>query len=194
MKKQMLKQTILAALVGVGLAACADAPQAPLGPSAPTAPSLATNVGPSNVVGLRWRSALDTAVTASATIGVFGGRVDVPSLGTHLVVPPGAVLEPTRFAITALPGRLVAFDFEPAGSRFVVPLLLTQEKKHVTGVAPSIVSVPTLGYFASDAALNQSLGTAVVSELARPLAINALGDVTFPVWHFSGYIVSWGRN
>src|SRR4051794_24923521 len=46
-------------------------------------------------------TALSTPLSSSVVIGVFGGRITIPGAGLSVVVPPGAVLSPTRFTATA---------------------------------------------------------------------------------------------
>ena len=197
-----MKRTLLAALtsvlVGGVLAACSDTSRAPLAPSEPAAPNALLGLGGSTsqqVYGALWKTPLAQDIHVSKTIGVLGGAIDLPATGLHIIVPPGAVLKSTNFGVTALAGRIVAYDFQPAGTRFLLPLVVTQSS------APIQMTPPLLGldlmrpaYFKSATDLNQSAGTAAVSELLPQITIDLLGNMVFTVPHFSGYIVSWSMQ
>ena len=69
---------------------------------------------------------LATSQSTSAVIGAFGGRLSLPGAGLTVVVPPFAVASPTRITVTAVAGNQVAYEFEPHGTHFLVPLVVTQ--------------------------------------------------------------------
>jgi hypothetical protein len=194
---------LLAVAVGAAVVACADgSPPSPLAPGPTDVAALAAKApkpaagAKTQVNGLRWKTPLAADVAAQATIGTEGGTVAIPSLGVTLVVPPGAVQQPTPFEVRAVAGRLVALHFEPSGTNFPVPLVLRQSADALDRASfpRSPVTPLELGYFASDADLDQANGAAAVTEVRPALALNLGREVAFPVWHFSGYIVSWGRR
>ena len=183
------------------LGACADGPAAPT--AAPLAPTAAPQSGLlSNLLNvtvgglatvLQRPTALTAPVTVSATIGTAGGSLSVPGTGLTLTVPAGAVQKATTFTITAPAGRGIWYEFGPSGSRFAVPLVVTQE-------LPATLLGGLLGpakleavYFA-DGTQNEATGTALAKEVL-PISFNAPGTkATFRVTHFSGYMVSTGRS
>jgi hypothetical protein len=119
--------TALGLAVAAGLTslatACGDGPTAPAAPAAaaPSAYTTGTTAGTAVAVRtLLWNSAAVQA-TSSAVIGAAGGTLALPGGGT-LVVPKGAVLSSTTFSATRLPGRIVAYDFQPHGRTFAAPL------------------------------------------------------------------------
>lgn len=198
------------------LAACADAPSAPraAAPVATDAPSLGRSgllggvvggavggvvdgvVGTVHgvltpVTGLLWAKPA-TAVTVSGMIGAEGGTLAIPN-GARLVVPRGAVATPVRFSITRLPGRIVAYDFQPHGLRFAVP---AQIEHPIAGMALHGVAPAHLegAYFEDAALLDQTTGRAQVSEFRPTTVALDKGSVRFTVDHFSGYMVSTGRS
>ena len=65
---------------------------------------------------------LKNDITVKAVIGSKGGTLTIPDAGLTLVVPAGAVKSNTTFTATAIAGRLVAYEFEPHGTTFAVPL------------------------------------------------------------------------
>jgi hypothetical protein len=202
--------TLGAVALTVLAAACADAPSAPRAAAidAPTAARSSSLLGGvvggviggvvstvtgvlTPVTGLQWAKPA-TAATVSGVIGAEGGSIAVPN-GARLIVPRGAVAGPVTFSITRLPGRIVAYDFQPHGLRFAVPAQIEQPIGNVDlrGVATSSIEG---AYFESAAALDQSAGTAQVSEFRPTEVLIGRGVVRFTVDHFSGYMVSTGRT
>lgn len=166
------------------------------GVTAPTPSSSAANrlllSAPETVTVVTRDTPLASAVTASATIGAFGGSITVPGTGLKVVVPPFAVTSPTTITVTALAGSQVAYEFEPHGKQFLVPLLVTQNLVGTSAYSGGLITNHTLfgGYFASTSDLNPSAGTGIVSEILG-VALNLTAKTaTFPVFHFSGYLVA----
>ena len=134
---------------------------------------------------------LQQNISVSAVIGQDGGTISIPAAGLTLVVPPGAVTSSTKFTATALAGRLAAYEFEPRGTKFPVPLQFSQDLTKLSLLG--IVTAPVLdgAYFTDTSKLNQVLGRAAVSEIL-PATVDLLRlQVGFPINHFSGYLVSW---
>ncbi|WP_284349560.1 hypothetical protein [Roseisolibacter agri] len=192
-----------------GLAACADAPSAPR-PVATDAPSRGLLGGVTGVVGgvvggvvstveailtpvtgMLWSSPV-TAVTVSGVIGAQGGSIAIPN-GARLIVPAGAVGGPVAFSISRVPGRIVAYEFQPHGIRFAVPVVIEQP---LAGINLSGISTSSIegAYFADVTALDQTKGSAQVSEFRPTVVLKDRGVVRFTVDHFSGYMVSSGRS
>jgi hypothetical protein len=184
-------------------AACADGPTAPAGPSAAPsaepAPHMASTTGATTsaavaVRTLLWNSPV-TQATTSAVIGWGGGTLPLPG-GGALVVPQGAVSSPTAFSATRLPGRIVAYDFEPHGRTFAAPLTV-----RVPGAGNNLAAVAGSGtatlqgaYFPSSNGFDQARGSAAVTEFAPSTTLAwDRSWVSFPVRHFSGYLMSTGR-
>jgi len=176
------------------LAGCARDAVSPVEPtvSAPSTPSAGLLSGLLQpVLGVTRTTALSKDVTVSAVIGKAGGTITIPDAGLTLVVPPGAVSSNTKFTATAVAGRMVAYEFEPHGTKFAVPLQFSQDLRKVTLV--STLTAPFLNgaYFSSRDNLNQTLGIAAVTELL-PATVDLLKlRVSFPIKHFSGYLVSY---
>jgi hypothetical protein len=196
--KRSLLAAATAALLGSSLVGCADTSKSPLEPSATQSNSLlGLNLGGTStstkVYGALWKSELTSDLHATASIGPLGGTLKLPATGLTVVVPPGAVLKQTTFGVTALKGRMVAYDFQPAGTRFIVPLIVTQSAAPVNMNAPVVgLGLMRPGYFQAATDLDQTSGQATVTELLPQITLDLLGNITFTVPHFSGYIVSWG--
>lgn len=195
-----LLRASLASLAAAALvSACADDTRSPVSPDLPTVRQPSALLGlvstSQQVVSAEWRTPLAQSLTATASIGPLGGVLELPATGLRVVVPAGAVLRQTQFGVTALAGRIVAYDFQPAGSRFLVPLVVTQNGALVNTTAPSsLLTTLRPGYFQSATDLDQTSGAARIAELLPPIATNVFGQLTFTVSHFSGYIVCWGRS
>ena len=97
--------------------------------------------------------------------------------------------------MTAVAGNQVAYEFEPHGIKFVTPLLITQSLAGTSAAnAGSLQSNLYGGYFANVSDLNPAAGTAVVSELLGVALNLSAKTATFPVYHFSGYLVATSEN
>ena len=133
---------------------------------------------------------LKSAVSASATIGPLGGVLALPSAGLTVVVPPLAVKSLTKMRVTALAGSSVAYEFEPHGIKFTVPLVATQSLKGTQAQSGGLINPLSLfaGYFPDSKQITS------VSELLN-LNVNLLGQTSvLTIWHFSGYIIATGRS
>ena len=175
------------------LAGCARDAASPVEPTTtiPSKPSPAL-LGLTPVRGVTRSTALATDISVSAVIGKSGGTLSIPAAGLTLVVPAGAVNANTKFTATALAGRLVAYEFEPHGTTFAVPLQFSQDLTKTNLLGTLTGSVLMKGaYFTSKDNLNTTLGVGLVNELI-PATTDLLNfRVRFPIKHFSGYLVSW---
>lgn len=179
------------------LAACSADPNvtATTEPLQPHASVQALQVGPlpvgtlASVRPLTRRSPLRTDLSASARIGAAGGVLRLPQAGLTVTVPPGAVTSPTNFSVTALAGSDVAYEFEPHGTVFLRPLTAVQELRGTRHLLAG--SALMAGYFPNRSALSTSgLGTLVSERIAGAVDLRRT-SFTWPIEHFSGYIVAW---
>ena len=208
--KNKLVASVLAVAVAAVAIACSDTQGTPLGPRELAGPSLGrapqgvpthvptTVPAPATTVvqAVLWKWTLRKSVSASALIGPEGGVLTLAATGLRLVVPAGAVSTPTQFSVTAQPGRIVAYDFQPAGTHFAVPLRFEQDQSLLARpqTAPSQTAVLRLGYYLGASDLDQTNGRASVAEQNDMLPTLSASSYDFPVNHFSGYIVSWGMQ
>ena len=175
------------------LAGCARDAASPVEPTAaiPSKPSSAL-LGLLPVRGVTRAVPLAQDISVSAVIGAKGGTITIPDAGLTLVVPPNAVSKNTTFTATAIAGRLVAYEFEPHGTTFAVPLQFSQDLKKTSLLGA--LTGPLLmdgAYFTSRDKLNTTLGVALVSEKLDAVTDLLNFRVGFPINHFSGYLVSW---
>ena len=140
------------------------------------------------VTGLQWSRPV-TQETATKVIGPSGGSFSIPG-GIKVTVPKGAVSSNTTFSVTRLPGNIVAYDFQPHGTKFAVPLVIEHSTKQFNLLQLLLARNVRAAYFPNPSLLNQGAGTAVVSEF-RPTSLTLdKSTVKFTVDHFSGYMVS----
>jgi hypothetical protein len=174
------------------LAGCARDATSPVEPTAvvPSKPS-SSLLGLLPVLGVTRSTPLAKDITVSAVIGSKGGTITIPDAGLTLIVPANAVSKNTTFTATAVAGRLVAYEFEPHGTTFAVPLQFQQDLKKTSLLSTLTAPLMRGAYFTDRSKLNQSLGGALVTELL-PATLDLLRSrVSFPIKHFSGYLVSW---
>jgi hypothetical protein len=131
---------------------------------------------------LRRTSSLSNDIEVRKTIGALGGTI-VLSTGLTVIVPPLAVKSPTEFRIKARKGAYLAYDFEPHGIKFGVPLKIIQSLQGVQN-ADSIIFC----YYPD--ASKMTLVTQLRSVVVDPNKLTATTSVT----HFSGYIFAGGRG
>jgi len=117
--------------------------------------------------------------SATKTIGPLGGSI---SAGPHtLVIPPGALLNPTTITMTAPTGLGVnAVKFQPEGLRFVAPAVLTMSYSNCNLLGKLLPK--RIAY--TDDNLN------IITYL---LSLDNLFSkyVTGKVNHFSDYVIAW---
>lgn len=172
--------------------ACASdsstSPQSPVAPPSAASRDLlggllggGSTAGTKTVVPLLRTTPLAADVSVSQTIGPLGGVLAIPQAGLTIVVPPLAVGKATAFKITARKGSYLAYDMEPHGTKFLVPLVATQSLVNTSARGLLNLSL-SLGYYPDPAhvtSVSELLGVQV--DLLRLTAVS-----TIP--HFSGYI------
>lgn len=148
----------------------------------------------SSVTGLLRLVPLNREVTRSVTVTrAAGGQLYIPETGLRLTVPAGAITtDRLTITVTALPGRLVAYEFQPHGTQFAKPLSFSQELSATSWVTSLLKPSLSGGYFKDADQLDTRTG---VAEIDEELAATVLdGKVRFDIRHFSGYMVSTGRK
>jgi hypothetical protein len=181
----------------MALAGCSD--RAPVAPSAPPPSQLLglPILSSSKEVTVMQRAApLANDISTGAWIGPLGGSLRIPEAGLSVTVPPGAVLSRTYFSATALKGNLVAYEFGPHGKKFLVPLIMNQSTNGLNlldGLTNTLFPIQA-AYFPSRDGIDLESGTATVTELLPVKLDLGLGNITFTVGHFSGYLLASGRS
>ena len=185
------------------LTGCGDAPTGPrsLAAGSPRFEMTSTNPTPtSKVKGLTRLATLAHAVVVTKTIPDGGGKIDVPGTDFSLEIPKGAFEgKSMTFTITAYAGKVIAYDFEPHGTVFLKPLKATQHLAKTTW--KNLSQLPGYSYndwagayFADYSQVDDVVGNATVNELLPCLIDWKGGTLTFYIPHFSGYMISTGRD
>lgn len=157
------------------------------------APAHRTILGSPTTVNVVTRDTPIGAQSVSATIGAFGGVLNLPGAGLRVIVPPFAVSSPTLMTVSAVAGNQVAYEFEPHGINFLVPLVVTQNLVGTSALSGGLLPKPIVaGYFASLSDLDPLAGTGLVSELLNTSVSLLTKKATFVVFHFSGYLIATG--
>jgi hypothetical protein len=210
-RARIARGVLAAAIALAGLTtACADAPSSPL--AAPAAPSAAKGgkqqdtvsaatstttttvlATPSTAQGLLRTTPLAAPVTTSFVVTPLGGTFTLPGAGLLVVVPPNAhPAGPITITATAVPGDVVAYEFEPHGTVFAAPIVAVQDLTATNWQSKGTGATYDVGYFSASTDLDLGAKTALVRELL-PRTIDVLGvRLIFQMSHFSGYMVSWG--
>jgi hypothetical protein len=189
-------RVVLAAMVAMAATACSDAPQQ--SQLSPQAPALASSRTATFEATVQRRTPLATDITRSIVVSDNGGTIEIPEAGLRVDVPSGALPKSAgtiRISVTAFAGSQLAYEFSPAGTQFVRPLRFQQDLNYVT-LDPRMLSKsrPSISYFKSRSDLDETQGVAATYESLFSSFDLSGHTVKADVWHFSGYVVAWGRN
>lgn len=208
-RKLTVRATIVALGVAVMAAACA--------PDRVTAPAPAQSSG--SLLGLvggvintvtslllpavQRGSVLARDISVSQTIGPDGGTISIPKAGMTITFSPGAVSAPVNITATANAGGYYVYTFKPHGIQFSAPVVITQDMSNAqaSGLLGGLLSVQG-GYMPDGISdLNLSTGNVSVSEQLPATTVyvqDASGQLvpmtSYSVQHFSGYILTGGRQ
>lgn len=138
--------------------------------------------------------AVPNGVVKSFTFTKKGGTIDMRNeTGLRIDIPEGAIPgERLTITVTALPGKAVAYDFQPHGTVFLKPLAFRHDLKYTSWDKLGFKGVIFGGYFKDPSQIDLTRGIAKLDELF-PVTIKS-SEVSFEVKHFSGYMVSSGRQ
>lgn len=173
--------------------ACGDFPNTPRLPTPTTINRTVTADGSDTpVTGLLWTRAA-TQASVTATIGPNGGSLSITN-GIKMVVPKGALSSNVTITITRVAGNVVAYNFAPHGTVFAVPVEISQPTQGTNlSKLPGGANVEG-AYFTDLSLLNENAGTADVAEFEPTFVSADKAWIDFTVNHFSGYMVSTGRQ
>jgi hypothetical protein len=186
MRLRFLTTFAVAALATLSASACSnESPSAPPNVAAPAAASQSLlglgSTSTHTVIPLLRSTPLPADITVSQTIGALGGTISIPAAGLTLVVPPLAMSKSTSFVITARKGSYIAYDMEPHGTQFLVPLVATQSLANTN--VRSLVNVSLwVGYYPDPTHITTV--TDLLSVQVDLLKLTAVSTIP----HFSGYI------
>lgn len=187
---------VSAALIGAAAlaAACADSPVAPR--ASALTPGAAPNLEVVNpavyAAGLKRDVPLAAPIVTSFTVDGNGGRFKLPA-GLTIDVAAATFRAPITLKVTALAGDMVAYEFEPHGLVFKKPLSMKQDMRG-TNWASHDVSQFEIGYFSDTTAVSMKENRALIREFLRANIETQGQRIIWDVHHFSGYMVSTGRQ
>lgn len=195
MRARSLGMAVVGLIGALSLGACgatdsvAPAKPAAAAPTLPASHSLILS-GSRTVTPVLRTTPLAAPISVSKNIGVLGGVIAIPQAGVTVVVPPLALSSTKTIKITAQAGSNIAYEFEPHGTTFNLPLVLTQNLLGTQAAPGGLVNALSLygGYFP-----NSSAPTTVTELL--PIGVTLQPAIAvMAIWHFSGYIVATGRD
>jgi hypothetical protein len=190
MPKPMLARTRVVAVPDTSTTPVADSELTPV-----SDPNFVPIGAPAKVIVMNRQGGLAADLTVSAVIGPKGGELRLKDAGLRLTIPRGAVSEPTTFSVTAVAGSVVAYEFEPHGTSFPVPLITQQT---IFNSGPDSADPNTYnfqaGHFLSRDDLDGTAELGVVNETLPTRIDKGKGKVTFSVTHFSGYLLASGKE
>jgi hypothetical protein len=140
---------------------------------------------------LERRQALADTVSATFIVTKDGGQFTVPGTGLDIWVQANTVSGDFPLTVKALPGKVVAYEFGPSGTKFPKSLIMIQDLKGTNYNAKTGATFDA-GYFSSLGDVDATLGTALIKERLQNYFDAESGKFYFAVNHFSGYMVAWG--
>ena len=203
-------RTLLAmSLVAAGALACSDAPTTARFTPQATRPTLArikatdslmlvteTSFSDTSLVLKRFKP-LEASISVTAVIGKAGGSIKIDAAGGKIDIPAGALDTNTTITMTALAGPNVAYEFQPHGLTFKVPVKVQQTIAGTWAAEyPSLIKGMHGSYY-DDAVLDSTFIDkdkyfALVNEHQMGYFEANASQIKFYIGHFSGYLVSCG--
>lgn len=191
--KSFLSAAALATLVAFAHGCGGTEPLAPAHASDATAAApLARFVG-TVVAPVERRVPLAREERVTQLVDARGATLTLRQAGLQVTFAPGAVSGPTAITLTALAGAGVSYSFEPHGLQFAAPVFVRQELRTLRltgGVAPTSLFA---AYFSDESALDPAGDALVLEAIPVTLDLGTL-SASFPIRHFSGYMVSTGKG
>ena len=193
MNHSLLRSFALVAALALGGSGCADQTtpfESISGPSVRVGgPFLSLSPVEQTVQVLERSEPLAHDLVTAKVIDERGGVIELADAGLRLTVPAGALQVPTEITVRAHAGSMVAYSFEPHGTRFQEVVMADQSLVGTVAEGEE-VRVSTRGYFSDPASINWQSSRAEVTEVSLVREEPARGSVQFYLNHFSGYLVA----
>lgn len=149
------------------------------------------------VTAVKWAPSHNAAeYRASATIGYWGGTINVPGADFSITFPVGAVSQPTAITIIAMNGQFVAYDMLPHGLKFAKPVLAKQGFRNTAIYNTAAATTAQGAYLPDGKETIDANGLATTVETLTSTTLNVVtGLLSVPqsqIWeikHFSRYIL-----
>ena len=137
--------------------------------------------------------AVPEGVVHSFSFTKKGGTIEIKEYGLKVKVPKDAIPDSAlTIVVTVLPGRALAYEFQPHGTVFLKPLEFEQDLKYTSFDNLGFKGTVFGGYFKDKSQLDLLKGTALLDEVF-PIKFTGK-NAKFDIHHFSGYMVSSGRQ
>jgi hypothetical protein len=177
-----------------------DSPTVPSSSMAPSSSARRDHVGygnPDTVLVLKRSNGLSRDFTESADIGPRGGTIRINQAGVTISFPAGALSQTVRITATAKAGYDVAYEFQPHGLVFAVPVTITQDVRSTWATKYPFLLPKLAGAYFEGAIGDNYVDSwhlfAKVAEMRGGVLQPGDRDFTFTINHFSGYALSTGR-
>lgn len=131
---------------------------------------------------------------ASAVIGPDGGTLSLPGADFSMMIPPGALIKPTRITVVARGGSYVVYDMFPHGLKFLQPVTAVQGLSTTAGYGTPEGNAVRTAYLSGGKERIRLDGFASAAELQRATTYfyGAQPIAETQEWilaHFSRYIL-----
>jgi hypothetical protein len=207
--KFSFRSLLAMSLVAAGALACSDSPTtARFSPQAAN-PTMARIKATDSLMFVTETSFSDTAlvlkrfkpleadISVSAVIGKAGGSINLNLAGGKIDIPAGALDTDTQITMTALAGTNVAYEFQPHGLTFKVPVKVQQTIAGTWAAEYPRLLKGMHGSYYDNASLDSAfIDAGKYFALVREHQIGYLesnaSQIKFYIGHFSGYMVSCG--
>jgi hypothetical protein len=133
--------------------------------------------------------------TVSATIGVDGGTLSIPSSDFTITFPRGALLAPTPITITSDASGYVSYDMQPHGTTFAKPVVVTQRLRNTSVYGTSQAWNAVGAYFPQDPLDLSGIVKALETTTTTIFSGSSGGQPEVETWqlkHFSRYMLASG--
>ena len=147
------------------------------------------------VQAVKWApSHINQVRSVSATIGYYGGTLQIPGSDFSITFPRGALTQSTSIRIVSDASGYVSYDMQPHGLRFAVPVIVTQRLKNTDVYGTPLALNSFCAYF-TDNLLDLS-GILKALEIETTTIFSGFdGQAEVQTWqinHFSRYMLASG--
>jgi len=144
------------------------------------------------VAPLHRKTPLSAPVSWSFVVGPNGATSSNSATGLTISIPRGALSSTVTIRVTALEGSEVAYRFQPHGLQFERNVTLTQSLSGIRGGLLSDLFLVGAHFPGDEPKLVN--GLAVVDEIVGAQLNLLRTHMSFPITHFSGWIMASGRS
>lgn len=145
---------------------------------------------------LKRTSPLEADISLTAVIGPEGGEIKIREAGGKIDIPAGALKDSVTITMTAKAGWDVAYEFEPHGLVFDLPVKLQQDLRGTfADQYPSLIPTLQGSYYDTSLAEMYCGGWNLFGRVKENMPASYdqnVKQLKFEIHHFSGYLLSSG--